>query len=106
MAIDLRGQQAQVFISALHPQTRVALEQALPQLHEMFAAQGLQLSQAQVGDQGAGSARDQQSDPRSGAWRAAGIGSDATGGGRIGSAGGSAGGTRSSTGQGLIDTFA
>ena len=37
--------------TAAHATTRAAIEDALPRLREMLAAQGLQLSQADVGDQ-------------------------------------------------------
>lgn len=46
--LELRGQEANLVLSALHPGTRAALEDALPRLREMFAAQGLALADAQV----------------------------------------------------------
>ncbi|MCK6427565.1 MAG: flagellar hook-length control protein FliK [Burkholderiaceae bacterium] len=50
VAIELRGQEAQLFFSAAHATTRAAIEDALPRLREMFAGSGLQLADAQVGD--------------------------------------------------------
>lgn len=50
VAIELRGQEAQLFFSAAHAATRAAIEDALPRLREMFAGSGLQLADAQVGD--------------------------------------------------------
>lgn len=47
--LELRGQEASLVMSAAHPATRAALEDALPRLREMFAAQGLELADAQVG---------------------------------------------------------
>jgi len=48
--VDLRADQASVSIIAAHPTTRDALEQALPQLRETLAAQGIALGQASVHD--------------------------------------------------------
>ena len=48
--VDLRADQASVTILAAHPATRDALEQALPQLRETLAAQGIALGQASVQD--------------------------------------------------------
>lgn len=50
VAIELRGQEAQLFFGAAHAATRAAIEDALPRLREMFAGSGLQLADAQVGD--------------------------------------------------------
>lgn len=50
VAIEVRGQEAQLFFSAAHATTRAAIEDALPRLREMFAGSGLQLVDAQVGD--------------------------------------------------------
>lgn len=50
VAIELRGQEAQLFFGAAHATTRAAIEDALPRLREMFAGSGLQLADAQVGD--------------------------------------------------------
>lgn len=47
--IEARG--ASVWFAADHPAARTALESALPQLRERFAADGLQLGQAQVSAQ-------------------------------------------------------
>jgi flagellar hook-length control protein FliK len=46
--IAVRGDEASVSFSASHPDTRAALEQALPRLRELFASQGLQLTHADV----------------------------------------------------------
>jgi len=54
VSIQMSGQQATISLQAAHEATREALRQSLPQLHEMFQASGLQLSQAQVGDGSAG----------------------------------------------------
>jgi len=55
--LDLRsgGQANALFISA-HPEVRAAIEAAVPQLQQSFAAMGLQLGQASV-DSGAASSR-------------------------------------------------
>jgi len=50
VSIDLRGQEAAMQFSAAHPTTRAAIEDALPRLREMLAAQGLQLTHANVGE--------------------------------------------------------
>lgn len=50
VSIEVRGQEAALQFSAAHATTRAAIEDALPRLREMFAAQGLQLTQADVGD--------------------------------------------------------
>ncbi|MDZ7654094.1 MAG: flagellar hook-length control protein FliK [Burkholderiaceae bacterium] len=50
VTIDVRGQEAAMQFSAAHATTRAAIEDALPRLREMLAAQGLQLTQADVGD--------------------------------------------------------
>ncbi|GGW21642.1 hypothetical protein GCM10007157_09130 [Vreelandella hamiltonii] len=59
LSISLRmteqGTQAQ-FLSA-HAHVRQTLEQAIPQLREMLAEQGITLSDTFVGDQGAGDER-------------------------------------------------
>ncbi len=55
--VNVEDDRAQVWFGAQHSQTREALEAALPRLREMFAAQGLELTQADVearGDQAAG----------------------------------------------------
>ena len=51
VAIEIHGQEASLAFTAQHAATRTAIEDALPRLREMFAGQGLQLTQAQVGDQ-------------------------------------------------------
>jgi flagellar hook-length control protein FliK len=50
IAIEVRGQEAALQFAAAHPLARAAIEEALPRLREMFAAQGLQLTQAEVGE--------------------------------------------------------
>lgn len=57
---------ASVWFSAAQPDTRSALEQALPRLRELFSAQGLNLAQAGVSDQSAqGAQREPQRSPAS-----------------------------------------
>jgi flagellar hook-length control protein FliK len=46
--IDVRDSQATVWFGATHADTRAALEQSLPRLRELFAAQGLTLNDAGV----------------------------------------------------------
>jgi flagellar hook-length control protein FliK len=46
--ITMNGDQASVQFGAAHVDTRNAIENALPRLREMFAAQGLSLSDANV----------------------------------------------------------
>ena len=50
VSIEVRGQEAAMQFAASHATTRAAIEDALPRLREMLAAQGLQLTQADVGD--------------------------------------------------------
>ena len=50
LSIRVRDDMASVVLNAQHPVTREALEQALPRLREMFAEQGMQLTDASVGD--------------------------------------------------------
>ena len=50
VSLELRGQEASVQFNAAHAATRTAIEDSLPRLREMLAAQGLQLTQADVGD--------------------------------------------------------
>jgi flagellar hook-length control protein FliK len=54
VSIQMNGQQATLSLQAAHEATREAMRQALPQLHEMFRAGGLELAQAQVGDGSSG----------------------------------------------------
>ncbi len=49
--ISVQDGSASVTFNAVHPDTRAALEQALPRLREMFATQGLTLSDASVSHQ-------------------------------------------------------
>jgi flagellar hook-length control protein FliK len=46
--ISMKDGQANVVFGASNPETRHALEQSLPRLREMFAAQGLTLGNANV----------------------------------------------------------
>jgi flagellar hook-length control protein FliK len=48
--ISVEDDRAQVFFGAQHAATREALEAALPRLRELFAAQGMELVQAEVSD--------------------------------------------------------
>jgi flagellar hook-length control protein FliK len=50
VTIDVHGQEAAMQFTATHATTRAAIEDALPRLREMLAAQGLQLTQADIGD--------------------------------------------------------
>jgi flagellar hook-length control protein FliK len=51
VAIEMRGQEATLAFAASNHATRAAIEDALPRLREMLAAQGLHLAGAHVGDQ-------------------------------------------------------
>ena len=51
VSIEMTGQEAAIQFTAAHATTRAAIEDAMPRLREMLAAQGLQLTQADVGDQ-------------------------------------------------------
>jgi flagellar hook-length control protein FliK len=62
--ISVHDSEASVWFGANAPATRAALEQALPQLKELFAAQGLTLTDAGVSGE---SSRDAQYAPRPGA---------------------------------------
>lgn len=57
LRVDEQGAQAH-FLSA-HASVRAAVEQAIPQLRESLAEQGITLAEAQVGEQGFGRSRDQ-----------------------------------------------
>ena len=50
--VNIEDEQARVWFGAQHSTTREALELALPRLRELFAEQGLQLAEADVGEQG------------------------------------------------------
>lgn len=50
VSLQIEQDQARVSFSAAHPAASAALEQALPRLRELFAEQGMTLSQAQVSD--------------------------------------------------------
>lgn len=52
--ISVRDGAARVWFDALHPDTRIALEQALPRLRELFAMQGLTLTEAGVSHESPG----------------------------------------------------
>jgi flagellar hook-length control protein FliK len=57
--ISVHQSSASVWFTAAQSETRTALEQALPQLKDLFSAQGLNLAQAGVSDQSArGAPRD------------------------------------------------
>ncbi len=56
--IDMRNESASLTIVAVQPATREALEQALPQLRDSLAAQGIALGQAAINDGRAQSERD------------------------------------------------
>jgi flagellar hook-length control protein FliK len=62
--IAVHGSAASVWFGAAQADTRTALEQALPRLHELFGAQGLALADASVSRE---SPREQRESP-SGAW--------------------------------------
>jgi flagellar hook-length control protein FliK len=57
--IRVSGNEASVALSAAHEATRQALNDTLPQLHEMFSAHGVNLGSATVGDQTSGSGQSQ-----------------------------------------------
>lgn len=62
--ISVHQNQASVWFGAAQPDTRSALEQALPKLKEMFASQGMNLAHTGVSDQSAsGAQRERQSQP-------------------------------------------
>jgi flagellar hook-length control protein FliK len=71
--ISVHQNAASVWFSAAQPDTRSALEQALPRLRELFSAQGMNLAQAGVSDQSArGAPREEQAaafGPRTGTAR-------------------------------------
>jgi flagellar hook-length control protein FliK len=48
IGIEVRGNEASITLEAGQPTTRAALEEALPRLRELFEANGLQLTDAQV----------------------------------------------------------
>ncbi|HWW33121.1 MAG TPA: flagellar hook-length control protein FliK [Steroidobacteraceae bacterium] len=93
--ISVHQNAASVWFSAAQPDTRTALEQALPRLKELFSAQGMNLAQAGVSDQSARSAPREREPHASGARAGAGRELTAT---SIPST------TRAH--QGLIDTYA
>jgi flagellar hook-length control protein FliK len=64
--ISVHQNSASVWFSAAQPDTRSALEQALPRLRELFSAQGLNLAQAGVSDQSARSAQREPQTPGAG----------------------------------------
>jgi flagellar hook-length control protein FliK len=51
VSIEVRGQEASLSFAAPSHATRAAIEEALPRLRELLAAQGLQLTGAEVNDQ-------------------------------------------------------
>jgi flagellar hook-length control protein FliK len=52
VSVKVDDHTAQISFNAQHPATREAIEQALPRLREMFAAEGLTLTDTSVGEQG------------------------------------------------------
>ena len=58
--VNVEDDQARVWFGAQNTATRDALEAALPRLRELFAEQGLQLAQADVGERGADGRRSGQ----------------------------------------------
>jgi flagellar hook-length control protein FliK len=64
--ISVHQNAASVWFSAAQPDTRSALEQALPSLKQLFSAQGLNLAQAGVSDQSARSTAGEQQRPAAG----------------------------------------
>jgi flagellar hook-length control protein FliK len=67
ISVDDNGA-SRVSFSAHHPQTREALEHAIPKLRELFADQGLNLAHANV-DSGRGAFAQRDMDARSDSWR-------------------------------------
>jgi len=61
--IDVNNNQASVWFTADHPDTRTALEQSLPRLREMFASQGMSLMDAGVFNQQSQSQPQFRADP-------------------------------------------
>ena len=92
--ISVQEGSATVAINAAHPETRAALEQALPTLREMFSTQGLNLTDASVSQQ---FSRGQQQKPAISAVGSAGGASDE---------GTSAVVSVTSARLGLVDTYA
>jgi flagellar hook-length control protein FliK len=70
--IEVHSDHASVWFGAAHPETRLAVEQALPRLRELFAAQGLSLTDAGV-------SREAPRDPARSAPRVADANPDAAG---------------------------
>lgn len=66
VSIEMTGQEAVIQFTAAHATTRAAIEDAMPRLREMLAAQGLQLTQADVGDQAQRDAHASQGDRQGG----------------------------------------
>jgi len=98
VSIQMSGMQASLLISAGHEATRAALQQALPQLHQLFQNSGLQLTGAHVGD-GAPRHPDQ---PPSRGYTGSGRGTP----GAVPAAGHSAPAAGSASSLRLVDTFA
>lgn len=99
--IALNGDQAAVSFAAVQPQTREAIQQALPALAASLAGQGLTLGQTSVGSQ------NQPQQGNDGQRGNAGPGlmvAGVTGTGAVASGSAASGLTRG--GQGLVDTFA
>jgi flagellar hook-length control protein FliK len=92
VSIRIESNEASIALSAAHPDTRLALENALPRLRELLEAQGLAVGQASVGDPGA-SGREQAARDH----RAAARGADAQE---------TVAQTRTTKRNGLVDIFA
>jgi flagellar hook-length control protein FliK len=61
--ITMIDQQANIAFGAMHEETRRSIEQALPQLRDMFAGSGIQLGNATVGHQASREQPQQQAAP-------------------------------------------
>jgi flagellar hook-length control protein FliK len=109
VSIDMKQNEASVNFVVTQTDTRVAVEDSLHRLEEMFAESGIALSQASVGQQDAGQSF---SGNQTGNGNSGSSGSSGRSGNTIGSNGGSAdiavAGARSgsTSGIGLINTFA
>jgi len=99
--IALNGDQAAVSFAAVQPQTREAIQQALPALATSLAGQGLTLGQTSVGSQ---NQPQQGNDGQRGNAGPSLMVAGVTGTGAVASGSAASGLTRG--GQGLVDTFA
>jgi flagellar hook-length control protein FliK len=96
--ISVQNADASVWFAANHPDTRAALEQALPHLREMFASQGMNLADSGVSRQNL-SQQGSRNQSRSGASQAA-AGISAVGSSDAGSA------SAARINLGLVDLYA